>query len=136
MSTKRKERIAREKEPAKNEEEILPNEKWVVAFHNNNISSGKASFLRQFLAPGFYEAYDTVMTYAEKLGLDILWFKEKRKCGHPYVNFNYLELESFCTYCNKICNSTTTLPCTYKKCDAEFCSKDCFVDHCKIRHRI
>ena len=136
MDIKRKERIAREKQPVENEDEILLDEKWLVAFQSTKIDSGKVIFLRQFWAPGFYEAYDTVMTYAEKLGLNILWFKEKRRCGHPYINFNYLQLESFCTYCNRRCGSTDLLPCTNEECEAQFCSKECYLDHFKIRHRI
>jgi hypothetical protein len=135
LDIKRKERIAREKQPVENEDEILLDEKWLVAFQSTKIASGKV-ILRQFWAPGFYEAYDTVMTYAEKLGLNILWFKEKRRCGYPYVNFNYSQLESFCTYCNRRCSSTDLVPCTSEKCEAQFCSKECYLDHFKIRHRI
>jgi hypothetical protein len=136
LDIKRKERIAREKQPVENEDEILLDEKWLVAFQSTKIDSGKVIFFRQFWAPGFYEAYDTVMTYAEKLRLNILWFKEKRRCGSPYINSNYLQLESFCTYCNRRCDSTDLLPCTNEKCEAQFCSKECYLDHFKIRHHI
>lgn len=84
------------------EDDILPYEKWLAAFRNGSNSEilEEHEFLRQFHATGFYEAYDIVASFAEKSQVEILWFLEKRECGHPYVNSNYPELESLCTYCN------------------------------------
>ena len=97
MSENRKQRKIHEKESTVREDEVLLPEKWLVAFKNPNSKKNPESsiFVRQFYAPGFYEAYDIVATYAEKLKLDILWFKEKRNCGYAYINNNYLQLESF-----------------------------------------
>ena len=70
------------------EDDILPFEKWLAAFRNGSSSEilEEHEFLRQFHATGFYEAYDIVASYAEKSQVEILWFLEKRECGHPYVN--------------------------------------------------
>ena len=137
LSENRKQRKIHEKESAVREDEILLPEKWLVAFKNPNSKKNPESstFVRQFYAPGFYEAYDIVATYAEKLKLDILWFKEKRNCGYAYINKNYLQLESFCTYCNNKFNHIDPIPCIKGDCQAEFCSKECMADHYKIRHR-
>jgi hypothetical protein len=136
LSENRRARKIREKKTVLNEDDILPSEKWLVRFRNPNSSRSQEGsvFIRQFYAPGFYEAYDTVMTYAEKSNLDILWFKEKRNCGDEYVNRNFLELESFCTYCNKKFNHLDPVPCTIEVCTAEFCSKECAKNHHAMRH--
>lgn len=136
MSENRKQRKIHEKESAVREDEILLPEKWLVAFKNPNSKRNPESsiFVRQFYAPGFYEAYDIVATYAEKSKLDILWFKEKRNCGYAYINNNYLQLESFCTYCNNKFNHIDPIPCITEDCLAEFCSKECMMDHYKMRH--
>jgi len=136
LSENRKARKIEEKKTVLNEDDILPSEKWLVRFRNPNSkrSAQGSVFVRQFHAPGFYEAYDTVMTYAEKLNLDILWFKEKRKCGDEYSNRSFLELESFCTYCNKRFNHLNPLPCVNEDCTAEFCSKECAKNHQVMRH--
>ena len=136
MSENRKARKIREKKTVVNEDDILPNEKWLVRFRNPHSSRSQygSVFVRQFRAPGFYEAYDTVLTYAEKSNLDILWFKEKRNCGEEYVNNNFLELESYCTYCNKKFNHIDPLPCINENCTAEFCSKECAESHYALRH--
>src|SRR6476620_6692193 len=109
----------------------VKSEKLLVAFKNPNSKKNPESsiFVRQFYAPGFYEAYDIVATHAEKLKLDILWFKEKRNCGYAYINNNYLQLESFCTYCNNKFNHIDPIPCIKEDCLAEFCSKECMMDH-------
>ena len=136
MSENRKQRKIQEKSDV-GEDEVLLAEKWLVAFTNASSKSNpqSATFIRQFYAPGFYEAYDIVATYAEKLKLNILWFKEKRICGHTYINNNYPQLESFCTYCNNKFNHIDPIPCTKVDCLAEFCSNGCMVDHYKIRHK-
>lgn len=135
MSESRKSRKIQEKNTAHNEDEIILSEKWLAAFMNPNSKKiAKPSiFIRQFYAPGYYEAYDIVATYAEKLRLNILWFKEKRNSGQPYINNNYPQLESFCTYCNHKFNHIDPIPCMHENCYAEFCSKDCMMLHCKMR---
>ena len=137
MSENRKQRKVQEKKPTLNEDRILPSEKWLVAFKNPNSKKKPEAFvfIRQFYAPGFYEAYDTVATYAEKLKLHILWFKEKRNCGYTYINRNYPQLESFCTSCNNKFNHIDPIPCSKEDCHAEFCSKECVIDHYKMRHK-
>lgn len=135
MSENRRTRKIEEKKTVLNEDDVLPNEKWLVRFINPNSRRPQGSaFVRQFHAPGFYEAYDTVMTYAEKSNLDILWFKEKTRCGDEYANRNFLELESYCTYCNKKFNHLDPLPCANEDCTAEFCSKECAINHHFMRH--
>ncbi len=111
-------------------------EKWLAAFRNP--ASGRnpdgSVFLRQFYAPGYYEAYDTVVTHAEKLRLEVLWFREKRSC-EPFLNRNFPELESICTYCNKKFNHSEPIPCAHLQCSGEFCSRECLSEHSKIRHQ-
>ena len=138
MSENRKRRKIQEKRSTINEDEILISEKWLVAFIDPNSKKKNTQpfvFVRQFYAPGYYEAYDTVMTYAEKSKSSVLWFKQKANCGYPYLNRNYPMLESFCIYCNKKFNHIDPIPCTNEDCHAEFCSKVCMVDHYKMRHK-
>ncbi len=113
----------------KNDEDMILTEKWIVSFRRK----GK-SFIRQFRAEGYYEAYDAVLTHAEKHKLDVLWFKEKRNCDSRYMNYNYSELETICTYCGAIFNETEPLPCYDENCNAQFCSKSCLEKHCELRH--
>jgi hypothetical protein len=115
---------------ARNEEDIIPVEKWLVSFRKNG-----REFVRQFRAEGYYEAYDTVLTHAEKRKLEVLWFKEKRNCGSKYLNKNYSELESICIYCRAIFNETEPVPCYDENCNAIFCSKRCMQEHFKFRHK-
>jgi hypothetical protein len=112
----------------------VPAEKWLVAYRNPNSKkhlSGSV-FIRQFYAPGFYEAYDTVLTHAEKMNLEVLWFREKRSC-EALLNRDFPELESLCTYCNKKFNHIEPVPCTADGCSAEFCSRECMDSHQKLR---
>jgi hypothetical protein len=127
----------KDKDLAFSEEDIIPYEKWLVAFKNNNSKrfSRGSLFLRQFYAPGFYEAYDMVATYSEKFLVEVLWFKEKRNCGYPYLYQNYPQLESLCTYCNAMFNHIEPIPCSKTNCFAEFCSKECVLNHYNIRHK-
>jgi hypothetical protein len=136
LSENRRARKIEEKKTVLNEDDILPSEKWLVRFINpkSRKTRQESTFVRQFHAPGFYEAYDMVMTYAEKSNLDILWFKEKRRCGDDYANRNFLEMESYCTYCNKKCDHLDPLPCANGNCSAEFCSKECALNHHFMRH--
>lgn len=135
MSENRRARKIEEKKTVLNEDDVLPSEKWLVRFINpKSRKTRQEAFIRQFRAPGFYEAYDMVMTYAEKSNLDILWFKEKRRCGDDYMNRNFLELESYCTYCNKKFDHLDPLPCINENCSAEFCSKECALNHHFMRH--
>lgn len=118
------------KETVINDGNVLLPEKWLVRFRNPR----GLFFVRQFHAPGFYEAYDTVMTYAEKLSLEILWFKEKRNCGLEYLNRNFPQLESFCTYCNKKFNHADPIQCADLGCSLEFCSRQCAQNHQGLKH--
>ena len=105
-------------------------EKWLAAFRRQ---SGDA-FIRQFYALGFYEAYDKVVSHAERLKLGVLWFKEKRACG-PMSTDSFPMLESVCTYCNKQFNHQEPIPCGAARCHAEMCSKVCYSDHQQLKHR-
>ncbi len=105
-------------------------EKWIVAF----ISSDTINkvFYRQFFAMGFYEAYDLIMTFVEKTGYQILWYKEKRKCDSYYAKIHIPYLEYICTFCNKKFNNTEPLKCNFENkriCTSEFCSFECRNDH-------
>jgi hypothetical protein len=134
LSENSRARKIEEKKTILNEDDFLPREKWLVKFINSRSRvTQQESFVRQFRALGFYEAYDMVMTYAEKSNLDILWFKEKRRCV-DYENGDFIELESYCTYCNKKFDNLDPLPCTKGNCSAEFCSKDCALNHHFMRH--
>ena len=117
------------KKVLENDEVLLP-EKWLVRFRD----ARGTPFVRQFYAPGFYEAYDTVMGYAEKLFLEILWFKEKGNCGLEYLGRTFPQLESFCTYCNKRFNDTDPLQCAHINCSSEFCSRQCARNHQDLKH--
>jgi hypothetical protein len=116
-------------------EDEIPAEKWLVAYRNpasKKYPKG-STFLRQFYAPGYYEAYDLVLTHAEKMSLEVLWFKEKRLC-EQFLNRDFPCLESLCTYCNKMFNHIEPVPCIHDICNSEFCSKECMMDHCRLRH--
>ena len=136
MDENRRQRNIKEKKYAVNEDELLPYEKWLVSFkRSDSVKNPRQTiFVRQFYAPGFYEAYDIVATYAEKSNVDILWFKEKQNCTDNYLNSNYPALESFCTYCNHKFNHIDPIPCIDDDCNAEFCSKKCTMDHYKMKH--
>ena len=115
----------------------LPAEKWLVAFQNpasKKYTKKGPVIMRQFYSTGYYEAYDTVLTHAEKTNLEVLWFREKRLC-EPLINVNFQELESICTYCNKRFNHAEPVPCVDERCNAEFCSKQCMADHKAMRHK-
>jgi hypothetical protein len=92
-------------------------------------------FIRQFYAPGYYEAYDIVLTYAENMNMEVVWFREKHSC-QPFLNWDIPELESLCTYCNKKFNDLEPVPCRHERCNAEFCSKECMANHLALRHKI
>jgi hypothetical protein len=115
----------------------LPLEKWLVAYRNHASKKhpGGSIILRQFYAPGFYEAYDIVLTHAEKMNLELLWFREKRSCV-DFINRDFPELEWPCTYCNQKFNDLEPLPCVYESCGAEFCSKNCLSGHLAVRHKV
>jgi hypothetical protein len=126
MQDKRKEAVGDE----------IPAEKWLVAYRNPQSKKRPegSAFMRQFYAPGYYEAYDTVMTYAEKSKLEVLWFREKRSC-EPFVNSDFPVLESLCTFCNKKFNHAEPIPCHHDNCRSEFCSRECMKEHCVLKHR-
>lgn len=115
----------------------VPIEKWLVCYRN--LASKKqpdgSVFIRQFYAAGFYEAYDTVLTYAENMNMDVMWFREKRSCD-SFLNYDFPELETVCTYCNKKFNDLEPVPCKHESCKAEFCSRDCMANHLTLRHKV
>ncbi|HEV8405736.1 MAG TPA: hypothetical protein VGQ13_07515 [Nitrososphaera sp.] len=114
----------------------IPAEKWLVAYRNpaSKRGPGGSDFIRQFFAPGYYEAYDAVLTHAEKMNLEVLWFREKRSC-ESLLNRDFPELEAICTYCNKKFNHGEPVPCVHDGCSAEFCSRDCMAEHKAMRHK-
>lgn len=111
-------------------------EKWLAAYRNpaSKKRPEGSVIMRQFYAPGYYEAYDTVLGYAERMNLEVLWFREKRSCG-PLLNRNFPELETLCTYCNKKFNHIEPVPCARLDCAAEFCSRECLTEHLRLRHQ-
>jgi hypothetical protein len=115
------------------EDNAIPYEKWIVSFADTRKSKIRIYF-REFFAQGFYEAYDTVMTYAEKQNLDVRWFKEKRNCGNIFSQFEITKLESFCTYCNRKFNDQDPVPCHNDDCNSMFCSRNCMNDHIMLLH--
>lgn len=115
----------------------MPLEKWLVSYRNpaSKKHPGGSVFIRQFYAAGFYEAYDTVLTYAETMNIEVMWFREKRSC-EPFLNCDVPELESLCTYCNKKFNDLEPVPCSHEGCKAEFCSRECMANHLALRHEV
>ena len=113
-----------------------PEEYWVIAFFKSY--SKNKTYYRQFMAAGFYEAFDTVMTFSEKTSCQILWYKEKRKCDSKFTKLGIPLLESFCTFCNKEFNNIEPIKCNYEKndlsCKSEFCSLDCKQEHFYFKH--
>ena len=128
------EQRSRENVPAVDENNIVPYEKWIVCFSDSRKKGIKLSY-REFFAQGFYEAFDMVMTYAEKQNVDIRWFKEKRNCGGTLANYKFVKLESFCTYCNKRFNHEEPIPCNHVNCYSTFCSRHCMSDHIILLHK-
>ena len=110
-------------------------EKWLAAFRNpaSKRHPDGSFFVRQFYAQGYYEAYDTVMTYAEKMSLEVLWFREKRSC-EPFLNRNFPDLEAICTYCNRRFNHSEPIPCGLAECAGQFCSRECLGEHSHMKH--
>ena len=134
METKKK---SKKKSDNKFEKEIIPSEKWLVSFKNNNNKSSvnPRVLIRQFYAQGYYEAYDIIRTYAEKLALEIIWFKEKRNCSHYLISKKFPQLESICVYCNRIFNEMEPIPCLQENCKHIFCSMNCLDNHIRLLHR-
>jgi hypothetical protein len=134
METKKK---IKKKTDNKFEKEIIPSEKWLVSFKNNNNRSSvnPRVLIRQFYAQGYYEAYDIIRTYAEKLALEIIWFKEKRNCSYYFISKKFPQLESICVYCNRIFNEMEPLPCLQENCKHIFCSMNCLDNHIRLIHR-
>ena len=127
----------KKKSDNKFEKEIIPSEKWLVSFKNNNNRSSvnPRVLIRQFYAQGYYEAYDIIRTYAEKLALEIIWFKEKRNCSHYFISKKFPQLESICVYCNRIFNEMEPIPCLQENCKYIFCSMNCLDNHIRLIHR-
>lgn len=134
METKKK---IKKKSDNKFEKEIIPSEKWLVSFKNNNNRSSvnPRVLIRQFYAQGYYEAYDIIRTYAEKLALEIIWFKEKRNCSNYFISKKFPQLESICVYCNRIFNEMEPIPCLQENCKHIFCSMNCLDNHIRLIHR-
>jgi hypothetical protein len=114
----------------------LPTEKWLVAYRNpaSKKHPEYSVLMRQFYAAGYYEAFDTVLTHAERMNFEVLWFREKRSC-EPFLNRTFPELEATCTYCNKKFNHSEPVPCMNSCCNSEFCSRECMEDHSAMRHK-
>ena len=105
-------------------------EKWIVAYIKSDAL--KNITYRQFYAAGYYEAYDRVMTFIEKTGYRILWYKEKRKCGQYFARKEIPSLEFVCTFCNNKFNDIEPIKCGFEKknvCISEFCSLNCKQEH-------
>jgi hypothetical protein len=130
---KKREQREREIVSGVDEKNTIPYEKWIVSFSDSRKSNIKISY-REFFAQGYYEAYDMVMTYAEKQRVDIRWFKEKRNCGNTFSKYDIMELESFCSFCNKRFNLQDPVPCNHDYCSSIFCSRDCMNDHVMLLH--
>lgn len=110
-------------------------EKWVVSFIRHEEL--KRIYYRQFYAAGFYEAYDSVMSFLEKTDYKLLWYKEKRKCGKYFIDKDIPFLESICTFCNKKFNNIEPIKCNFwsnSGCKSEFCSFKCKQEHCHYIH--
>ncbi|VFJ15087.1 hypothetical protein [Candidatus Nitrosocosmicus franklandus] len=113
-------------------------EYWVIAFIKPRRDKRYFTY-RQFLAKGYYEAFDIVMTFAEKTSNEILWFKEKRNCGKEFQGKVIPNLESICTFCNKEFNYNEPIKCNFKgrsstMCSSEFCSLKCKEEHFYFKH--
>ncbi|HKR72892.1 MAG TPA: hypothetical protein VJR94_02145 [Candidatus Nitrosocosmicus sp.] len=112
-------------------------EYWIVAFQK--AGNERKYVYRQFLAEGYYEAYDIVMTFAEKTSYRILWFKEKRNSGIEFREKLLSNLEFICTFCNKKFNNIEPIKCNYRtngdmRCKSEFCSLICKEEHFYFMH--
>ena len=101
----------------------FPSEPWIACFTKDG-----RKIIRKFWAAGYYNAFDKVLNYAEKRGIDILWFKEKRYCRIG----NAKELEAFCIYCNAMFEESNSIPCNI--CKAVVCSKECYIAHNSFKH--
>ncbi|HKO39831.1 MAG TPA: hypothetical protein VJU85_01110 [Nitrososphaeraceae archaeon] len=127
----------KKKSADKYEKEIIPLEKWLASFKNNNNREriNPRVLIRQFYAQGYFEAYDIIRNYSEKLGLEIMWFKEKRNCSHYFISKKFPELESICVYCNRIFNESEPIPCVQENCLHIFCSLNCLENHKILMHK-
>ena len=118
------------------ERDELAFEKWVIMVKDYEKQQKKDPkiFIRQFMAQGYYEAYDIARSYAERSKLEIVWFKEKRLCPEYYSKY-FPWLEYFCTYCNRKFNDKDPLTCNIKGCQAILCSKNCINNHIQLKHK-
>ena len=111
-------------------------EYWVIAFFKSH--SKNKTYYRQFMAAGFYEAFDIAMTFSEKSSSQVLWYKEKRKCDLRFTQSVIPLLESFCTFCNNEFNDIEPIKCNFEKndssCKSEFCSLECKQEHFYFKH--
>ncbi len=132
MKVKRK----RDEDIENNNPDFMPHVLWLAVFKKYDSDKIEPRLItRQFYSPGFYESYDTVMSFAEKSNLEVFWFKEKKNfVNHPYYSRIFPFLESYCTYCNKKYNETEPIPCI-EDCLGEFCSRLCLFEHIKLKHK-
>lgn len=116
-------------------DEFLP-EYWVLAIAGS-YKDGRIHY-RQFLAAGYYDAYNTVLTFTEKTYYKVMWFKEKRKCGMELGDRVLLNLEHVCTFCNNEFRLSEPILCTFSSnvftCNGEFCSFNCREEHFYLKH--
>jgi hypothetical protein len=136
LESKKRKTIRSENKP---EKEVIPSEKWLVSFknhHNSRASLFPRIIIRQFYAQGYYEAYDMIRSYAEKLSLEIMWFKEKRNCSNLFISKTFPLLESICIYCNRIFNDLEPIPCLKDDCIHMFCSTYCLEKHIIFKHLV
>ena len=117
------------------ESDEIPFQKWIVMLkdYKNNQKDPKI-FIRQFMAQGYYDAYDMVRSYAERSNQEILWFKEKRVCPEYYLT-SFPWLEYSCRYCNARISDKDPLTCNINGCTAILCSKNCIRNHMLMRHK-
>ena len=68
----------------------------------------------------------------EKTNYQILWYKEKRKCGLYFTKKEIPYLEFVCTFCNNKFNNIEPIKCNFENnniCTSEFCSFNCRQEH-------
>lgn len=107
----------------------FPIEPWIVCFVKD-----RKKIIRKFWAAGYYNAFDKVLNYAEKRGLDILWFKEMIYCSERKIALDGVEeLETFCIYCNSMFRESNAIICDI--CKSVICSKECCNAHKIFKHK-
>jgi hypothetical protein len=119
----------------KDEHDLIPLVKWLVAFRNRNSRGSTGSIsIREFQCGGYYDAFERVQGYAEKTNTEVLWFEEKRSCCEPLSYSIQLPLGCFCTYCNIEHNTEDSIPCQDPHCNSILCSRKCYEHHVELKH--